>query len=127
MLTAFLRYNLVQIVAYGIDLGTFTVLAGDTKPSLVLANFVSRVAAGCFAFWAHKHFTFKRSQSQDTKRELGHYAILLFATWPVSSTILVLLNSFMPAVAAKIIGDAICVGLSFLATRYVVFSHVPRK
>lgn len=119
--SAFWRYNLVQGVAYGLDLGSFTLLTARFATGLVLANVAAKLLAGIFAFLLHKQFTFDKSASGRTPREVAFYFSLLLVNIPLSSGILTILAAVLPATAAKIAADVSCLALSFLLTRSMVF------
>ncbi len=118
------RYILVQIVAYGLDLGGFYALFSTGIASPVIANVGGKLLAGVFAFFAHRSFTFG---VHGHERRLGHavkYFTLLAINTPVSSAILAGLLLFMRHVTpAKVIADVLSVGLTFLVTKHFVFTR----
>jgi len=135
----FLRYVLVQVVAYGLDMGSFLLLVGGAGP--LLANVIAKVLAGTFAFFAHRHITFRliaepagQSQTgrvQSGPSQTGHnqpgrqavrYAMLLAANIPLASLLLLAVLVLVPVpVIAKFIADVICVGLTYWLSRHLVF------
>ena len=70
-----LRYVLVQLVAYAIDLGGFYVLitAGVFGP--LVANVGGKIAAGIFAFFVHRRFTFGVRQQSGKLSEAVRYSL----------------------------------------------------
>jgi len=122
MIRTFSRYLGVQVVAYGIDMGGFLLLSIVLGP--LTANVLSKIAAGIFAFIAHRRITFKVHGRGDGRKQLLKYALLLGLNIPLSSGLLALLLPWIaPAALAKLAGDVACVGLTFVLSRYVVFTH----
>ena len=118
----FVRYVAVQLVAYVIDLGVFIALfhAGVAGP--IVANVVAKIAAGAFAFAAHRGFTFGVAGMHRIGREALAYGALLALNVPVASGLLaLLLLAIENATLAKIVSDVICVGLTFVLTKHGVF------
>lgn len=122
MIRSFVRYVGVQVVAYAIDIGSFLLFSMFVGP--VVANVFSKLSAGTFAFIAHRRVTFKVFGQSDGRIQLVKYALLLSLNIPVSSGLLALLLRWLsPPVVAKIVSDVFCVGLTFLASRYIVFTR----
>jgi putative flippase GtrA len=122
MIRVFSRYLGVQVVAYGIDMGGFLLLSIVWPP--LPANVASKIAAGIFAFIAHRRITFKVHGDGDGHKQLLKYALLLGLNIPLSSGLLaVLLHWISPAALAKLISDVACVGLTFLLSRHFVFTR----
>jgi putative flippase GtrA len=118
------RYILVQIVAYGLDLGGFYALFSTGIASPVVANIGGKLLAGVFAFFAHRSFTFGVQGPEQRIAHAVKYFTLLAINTPVSSAILAGLLLFMSHVtAAKVIADVLSVGLTFVVTKHVVFTR----
>jgi putative flippase GtrA len=123
----FVRYVAVQLVAYAIDLGLFVLLFHAGMAGPIAANVVAKIAAGAFAFAAHRHFTFAVTGTHRIGREALKYGVLLALNVPVASGLLALLMLVTPhPTIAKILSDVICVGLTFLLTRHAVFGQGSR-
>jgi putative flippase GtrA len=121
-----LRYLLVQIVAYGLDLGTFQALIATGVSGPVVANLIGKVPAGFFAFLAHRHFTFRVGGADGMHRDAIKYLLLLLVNAPLSSLILAgLLGVISHVTLAKILADVLSVGLTFTLTKYLVFARRP--
>jgi putative flippase GtrA len=121
-----LRYLLVQIVAYGLDLGTFQALVATGASGPVVANLAGKVPAGIFAFLAHRHFTFRVGNAAGVHREAMKYLLLLLINAPLSSLVLAGLLGVMTHVTlAKILADVLSVGLTFTLTKHLVFGRRP--
>lgn len=118
----FLRYIAIQILAYVIDMGGFLLLLHAQLLSPILANIFSKLAAGIFAFFCHKHFTF-RIAFGDTAGQGARYFTLLALNIPLSSSVLALQLAWVnePAIA-KITADIICLAFTYLVSKYFVFT-----
>ena len=117
----FIKYNIVQCVAYSIELGLFALLTYGFRVSDVGANVVAKVIAGGVAFVVHRHFTFRTDSPAGRAGSFVKYFVLLGVNVPLSSAGLVVLLHWIPALAAKICSDVAWVGLSFFLSRKVVF------
>ena len=118
----FLRYLSVQLVAYAIDIGVFFLLFAPGLAAPALANVTGKIAAGLFAFFAHRHFTFRLGGRPGRAIEAVRYFALLAVNAPVSSLILLGFLAFIANVtAAKVASDVVAVGLTFALTRWLVF------
>lgn len=123
MIRMFSRYVAVQIVAYGIDMGSFLALSEWMGMHPVAANVVAKALAGTFAFFAHRRVTFAVHGRGGGTTQLLKYAVLLALNIPIASGLLALLLPWVaPPAAAKFVADMICVGLTFLLSRYLVFT-----
>ena len=127
MLRQFSRYLGVQVVAYGIDMGVFLLLTGLLATGPLWANVAAKIAAGAFAFVAHRRITFQTHGQPGSMAELLKYSLLLAANVPASSGLLWLLLPYLhPPALAKLAADVGCVALTFLLSRYVVFRRVEK-
>lgn len=121
MIGTFLRYNLVQIIAYCFDFGVFWVLGNLASVDLLIANVAGKIVAGLLAFIMHKSYTFRVSDSGRTSTEAAQYFLLLFINIPLSSGVLAGLITILQGSVAKIASDVICVGITFTLVRIMVF------
>ena len=123
----FARYVAVQLAAYAIDMGSFLLLLQFGAWGPVGANVVAKIAAGGFAFFAHRAFTFRVEGRERMAGEALRYGILLALNVPVASALLAVLLFVIPHPAiAKFAADVVCVGLTFLLTRHAVFGGTRR-
>lgn len=128
MIRQFVRYNLVQVAAYGLDFGGFVLLTHAFSVSPVPANASGKIVAGIVAFLLHKIYTFGQLSWSQAHREMLVYALLLGLNVPLSSAALLALMFVMPSAwpeAAKIVADTLCVGMTFFITRHFVFRPAP--
>lgn len=120
----FLRYIAVQVVAYGLDMGGFLVALTLFGSGPVIANFFGKVAAGFFAFLAHRYFTFGVTQRGERGRQAAMYFGLLALNIPLSSAALSFVLLFVSyPIIAKLISDAICVFLTYWLSNKYVFAR----
>lgn len=120
----FARYLLVQVLAYGLDMGGFMLLFMHFGVRPVMANVVGKVLAGLFAFVAHRSFTFGVQGVDGAGRQGVRYFMLLALNIPLSALVLAALLKVIPmAVVAKFSADVICVCLTYwLCKKFVFFS-----
>lgn len=138
----FLKYLTIQVLAYGIDMGTFLLIlhlkdiytiplpiylsnicpvSGDIYP--ILANVIAKLMAGCFAFVAHRYFTFKVADSGFVWRQAVRYFLVLAINVPFASALLGLILVWLPLpVVAKFISDVICVVISYFLSKKFIFT-----
>lgn len=118
----FIRYLIIQVIAYGVDMGVFLVFVylGGLGP--VISNAIGKIAAGIFAFLSHRSFTFRMDKSAHDSKQKYRYFLLLGLNVPVSSFVLaaVLLVIDYPVVA-KIISDVVIVAFSYWISKTWVF------
>jgi putative flippase GtrA len=127
MLAQLSRYLGVQVVAYGIDMGVFLLLTALLSTGPLWANVAAKIAAGAFAFVAHRRVTFRTHGQTGSMTELLKYSLLLAANVPASSGLLwLLLPVLQPPALAKLVADVGCVALTFLLSRYVVFRRADK-
>jgi putative flippase GtrA len=118
----FLRYLIIQAIAYAIDMGLFVALLYSSPLDAFFSNILSKIAAGIFAFLVHQNFTFRVDKSNKNKTQAIRYFILLGLNVPISSMVLSsLLHVVEMAIAAKFMSDVFCVLLSFYVSKKWVF------
>jgi len=118
----FLRYIAIQLLAYIIDLGVFLVALKVGLFGAIVSNIFSKIAAGCFAFVAHRNFTFDSNDSEDRFYQAIRYFLLLLLNIPISSAVLALFLIFIKEeVTAKILADIVGVALIFWLSKSFVF------
>lgn len=119
---SFVRYVAVGVIGYGLDLGLFLLLIGLAGQGAVAANVAAKIAAGIFAFLAHRHLTFDAAGEGGQARQAVLYAVLWFLNVPLATGLLAfLLWLGLPAVIAKVVADVVCVGLNFWVSRKFIF------
>lgn len=120
---SFFRYLLVQITAYGLDMGGFLLtlkLLGDWP---LLANVFGKTIAGIFAFLAHRSFTFSAAPQTQACQQMVKYFLLLALNLPISSAVLSIMMLLVnPEVLAKFLADVICVLLTYWVSKKYIFS-----
>lgn len=117
----FVKYNLIQLLVYALDLVVFFLAANGLDWSLAASNVLAKSCAGTFAFVSHKYFTFGHRCVQSLWREVVSYAVLLALNIPLSTGVLYLLKNLIPVAAAKVLSDVMCMGVNFFLSKHVVF------
>jgi putative flippase GtrA len=119
----FLRYLAIQVLAYGIDMGSFLFALYFGLAGPIIANVVAKLAAGGFAFAAHRRFTFGVGGSGFLKRQAVRYFLLLAANVPIASGLLALTLLWLPApVVAKFLSDVVGVVFTYILSKHFIFN-----
>jgi putative flippase GtrA len=119
----FVRYGLVQAFAYAIDMGGFLALLWTGLASPLVANVIAKIAAGLFAFLAHRHFTFGTGARTNTWSQGTRYFALLGLNIPLSSGLLALMLLWIPQPPlAKFVSDVVIVAVTYWVSKLVVFA-----
>ena len=103
-------------------MGGFLILikSGFIKP--IVANILTKIVAGIFAYYVHRNFTFRGGRSQTIKSQAPRYFMLLAINIPVSSVVFaILLYWISEPVAAKFIADILCFALTYAVSKYFIF------
>lgn len=118
----FVRYVAIQVLAYAIDMGVFLVVLKAALFTPIMANVLGKVAAGIFAFVAHRVFTFRVAERSSKKQQAIRYFLLLSLNIPLSSAVFSIMLAFISnPVAAKFIADVVCVVLTYGLSKHFVF------
>lgn len=118
----FARYLLVQIVAYGLDLGGFVLLFTYFVVDPLVANVTSKVIAGLFAFVVHRSYTFGVAGAGGTAQQAARYFTLLALNIPLSALMLsAMLRGIPMVVVAKFVADVFSVFLTYWLSKRFVF------
>ena len=119
----FVRYVAIQLLAYGVDMGLFLLVLHFGFLGPVAANVIAKLAAGFFAFAAHRHFTFAVAGDGLIKRQGIRYLLLLAANVPVASALLAVILIWIPVPAiAKFLSDIIGVLLTYFLSKHFIFN-----
>jgi len=118
----FVRYVVIQLVAYAMDMGVFYFILQLGLLGPIVANIIGKIAAGIFAFIAHRNFTFQAGGNDDRTHQARRYFTLLALNIPFSSGLLtVLLMWINDPVVAKVIADVLSVALTYWLSKSFVF------
>jgi putative flippase GtrA len=118
----FVKYVGVQVIAYGVDMGTFLLLThfGISQP--ILANICAKIVAGSFAFVVHRHFTFAARDHGSAREQAARYFLVLGCNIPIAAGLMKLLMYVVgPPVVAKFISDVANVALTYWLSKLLVF------
>ena len=119
----FLRYVLIQLLAYGIDMGLFLVLLHSGFASTIGCNILAKLCAGVFAFMSHRHFTFHLNEKASIGQQAIRYLSLLALNIPIASAVLAFLLVWIAnPVVAKFMADVCCVVLSYILSKRFIFT-----
>ena len=119
----FARYVAIQLLAYGVDMGSFLIVLKSGLSEPIAANIFAKLAAGLFAFVFHGNFTFRFAKNSTIRQQAIRYFVLLGLNVPVASAILaVLLLYITESAAAKFIADIVCVALTYELSKYLIFT-----
>jgi len=117
----FVRYGVIQVLAYALDMGAFLLLLSVFNDQAVLANIAGKGVAGIFAFFLHRHFTFQ-STGSSRKAQAVRYFTLLAVNIPVASALLsVGLSFFDNPTAVKFTSDVACVLMTYWISKLFIF------
>lgn len=118
----FVRYLLVQVFAYGLDMGLFILLLSHLGVQALVANVVGKVFAGLFAFAVHRCFTFGVARVRGAGLQAARYFALLALNIPLSALVLNFMLWVIPAaVLAKLVTDVSCVLITYWLSKRFVF------
>lgn len=117
-----MRYIIVQMLAYGIDMGVFLLAVSVVGVGPLPANIVSKVCAGFFAFLMHRQFTFRLQESQYDRTQPLKYFLLLGLNVPLATVLLwFVLTLISHAVIAKVLSDIAIIFINFMLSRHWVY------
>lgn len=118
----FARYIFIQILAYVIDMGVFLTLIYLGLSGPIISNVLGKIAAGTFAFLAHRNFTFCLDKDKRNGKQPIRYILLLGLNVPVSTAALGLILFMIDSpVIAKLSSDVVVVLLTFWLSKTWVF------
>ncbi len=119
---SFIRYIAIQLFAYCIDIGGFLALIYLGVFGPIISNIPGKIAAGFFAFIAHRSFTFRLDKNNHNRKQMYRYFLLLGLNVPVSSVMLALVLLIIDnSIFAKLLSDAFIVIFSFWLSKSWVF------
>jgi putative flippase GtrA len=121
----FARYVTIQLFAYSIDIGLFMIVLHIGLSGPLFANVLAKLAAGIFAFLAHRSFTFRVGEKPAIRQQAQafRYFLLLALNVPIASAVLALVLAWVTEpVAAKFIADIACVALTYGISKHFIFN-----
>ena len=118
----FIRYLGIQLLAYVLDLATFLVILKLGFFGPFVANVVGKLAAGFFAFIAHRKFTFCTNVVADRNRQATRYFFLLMINLPLSAGVLAVVLIWLDQlVIAKVVADLVSVSVTYWLSKSFIF------
>lgn len=125
---SFAIYILVQVIAYVWDFSVYYVLFHFFGVAPVLANVVSKTAAGVFAFFCHRRFTFRAHVGEKISRQATWYFISLLINIPISSLLLWgIMRGGAGPILAKLLSDGGGLILNFAISKFITFRKTAPK
>lgn len=116
-------YAIVQIAAYGLDIGCFAIIFSAYGKHAIYANTISKLVSGSFSFFAHRHATFKQAENPNFWPQAIKYYGFLLINAPTTTSLLYLINNFLSSTySAKIIADIIYAIGSYFISKHLIFS-----
>lgn len=124
----FIKYLTMTAFAYGIDLSIYTACF-FYMPFLhpVLASIIGKIISSIFSLFAHRFFTFKKSANQSSlTQQAWRYGALVAINTPINALVFILvLGMIKNPFATKIMTDIACLSLSYLLSKYKIFTAIP--
>lgn len=120
-LPTFVRYLMVAVVAYVVDMGGYIFLL-YLGLSPVYSNSLVKVAAAIFGFYAHRFFTYQIKDKTNIFNHAIKYGSLVLLYTPTSSLCLMLLMKVITnPITAKFVCDVILFVLVYWITSTFTF------
>ena len=102
-------------------MGVFLIFVELLAIGPLISNVLSKLAAGAFAFFLHRSFTFELKDAPHRLQAL-QYTSLLMINIPLTSIALALMVTFIPyVVVAKFLSDVSCLALSYFMSKKYIF------
>ncbi|MDO7898342.1 GtrA family protein [Pseudomonas citrulli] len=118
----FIRYGAIQLLAYGLDMGTFLLLMVFFQDEPILANIAGKGVAGVFAFFLHRHFTFRSSQGSGKAQAVSYFSLLAINIPLASALLSAGLYVVDRPTAVKFAADVACVFMTYWISKGFVFT-----
>ena len=117
------KYTAIQLLAYLVDMFFYIGLINVFFMNPIISNVFGKIAAGIFAFYLHRIFTFNVKTKKFFYQQVILYFFILFLNIPLSSLILIFNLTWIPSsVFAKFISDIILFGLSYFFSKSFIFN-----
>jgi putative flippase GtrA len=117
------RYILVAISAYIVDIGVFSILYQGDLASIAASNITGKISTAIFGFFAHRRVTFGLTGHRNIGKEAIKYFTIAALYAPFTTGLLLLLGPISPnTTIAKIIADTIGVGATFIVSKLFIFT-----
>jgi putative flippase GtrA len=117
------RYAAVGLLVLTLDYAVFAVLNMAFPGQHLFANIAGKLTGAAAGFVLHKYISFAGAQAASTQRQALSYAVLLAFNLLLSSFLLWLLVDWLAlnAFAARLVVDAIIIGVSFFGSKFWVY------
>jgi len=117
------RYAAVGLLVLALDYAVFAGLNMAFPGQHLFANIAGKLTGAAAGFVLHKYISFAGAQAASTQRQALSYAMLLAFNLLLSSFLLWLLVDWLAlnAFAARLVVDAIIIGVSFFGSKFWVY------
>ena len=118
----FIKYFIVALLSYGVDLGAFSILL-LCKINLLYCLIIARILSSIFNFICNKWIVYQSKNIKHAWRESIGYILLVTLNIALSYGIIMLENTYLqiPAVPAKILADGLLFLFSFYIQKKIIF------
>ena len=122
---AFIKYNLIAILATLLDFSVFVVLTKLVGVWYVAAAVISAVSGGLFAFWYNRQWVFENTDGKIKKQAIRYISVWITSIFLNTAGIYLLVhNGILSEIKAKILVSIIVgVFFNFLMNKYYVFTQ----
>jgi putative flippase GtrA len=116
-------YGVVGLAVYAIDYALFAGVVAIAPAALLAANAAGRVGGALAGYLLHARFTFPGAHRH--ARALPRYLALFLTNLAGSSLLLLAATAWLalPALAARLLVDAVVIAASFAASRAWVYAR----
>ena len=119
---SFIKYSLIQVTSFGIDLLIFYNFYYFLINSILISNFSSKIFSSLFSFICHRHLTFKSNYRENISTSLVKYYLFVILNIPITSFLTFLLNIFISNILfSKILADIIYFILGYFISKKFIF------
>lgn len=116
-----IRYVIIAILAYIVDLGGFWGLIKLGNDPIV-SNLIVKITAAIFGFTMHRRYTYKITGNDGIAMHAFKYFGLASIYTPMSTLVLyILLNYIASPIFSKITSDILLFFITYIITTHVVF------
>ena len=120
----FIKYSIVAILSYGVDIGAFSTLLA-VKMNLLYSLVLARIFSAIFNFICNKFIVYQSKNSKSAWRESVGYIILVALNIILSYGIIVFENKYLkiPNIPSKILADSLLFFFSFYIQKKIIFKN----
>jgi len=110
------------LVAFVFDLVLFSLFLKTFLFEPLFSNVLSKLIAGCFAFFSHRKFSFQMNGSVFSQKQAVNYIYILGINIPLSTIFLKFtLAFFSNSLIAKFFSEVVLFICNFIIAKYFIF------